>query len=72
MANAAAASRDKMPRRQSADGSVVDPDEGRFQPGDGTVNQDIGYVPLLNSPEQIQTMDWLGGSDDEPIHLPSH
>jgi hypothetical protein len=59
-----------MFRRQSADGVVVGANEGCLRSRNGAVNQDIGYVSIMNSPEQFETTDGLSGSDDEAIDLP--
>jgi hypothetical protein len=70
VSNATASARDKMLRRQSADGEVVGPNEGCLRPSNGAVNQDIGYVSSMNPPEQFQATHGLSRSDNEPVHLP--
>jgi len=70
MGDARATACNEMIRRQSPDGVVVDPHKRCLHSGDGAVNQDIGHFAPLNPPKQIQATDRLGGSNDEPIHLP--
>jgi hypothetical protein len=64
MTNATASARNKMLRRQSADGVVVGPNEGCLRASNGAVNQDIGYASIMNPPEQFEATDRLSGSDD--------
>jgi hypothetical protein len=64
VSNATASARDKMFRRQSADGVVVGPNEGCLYSSNGTVNQDVGYVSIMNPPEQFEATHGLSGSDD--------
>src|SRR3984893_9557963 len=55
---------DEMLRSQSANSAVIDPDEGRLQPGDGPVDQNIGYFSGLDLLEESQTSHWLRGRND--------
>src|SRR5579862_7035687 len=71
MRDYAASSVDEMLRRQSADSMVVGSDKRCLQSRDGPVYQHVWNIPPLNSLEQIEMVDRLGGSDDETIHLPS-